>query len=307
MLDQDTIDLKQFQAEEYRSSGKTVAHYFDLNRGITKTRFSEFVLLPQVPSLLTVDSKKPILDFDSDQLVNFSANTINMLKNGDKKVYPHPLIPFYIEKIPSFSNELSIFSLGKCARYIANERQYQPTFHIVGHGTPTGIGILDPESQISANDFARNITDIFETYNLSLLKSKPIHFVFHTCNSAYAKIDESMSKKEILAKVQAQSYIGQFYLAMRAKDFSNITVTGFRGYYSSMSTNKSSSAVVQDSFSSPVISIHAEHGEYTISEKGCSTKCQSDKYLTFPVPLLDKMDFTKKSFDLDTEFSRIQL
>jgi len=274
-----------------------------------KTRYSDFVLIPTPLRLIFLnnnnntdnnvpneDSEEATtsqfeLDYDSTHLVYFSYNTINMLKNDGRKVYPWPLLTDPDDEIP-LSLRNHYFS--SCKPFLENERQYTPTFHVVGHGGPGGVGPLDAKLEISPTDFAARLYDRFESYLEKGMKSLPSSkFVFHTCNSAYVRVDKSMDRDTILQRVLERSYIGRFYHALlelaedRKQLQLRLSVTGYRGFYCMVTSNRSTTARLQSSFSDPTSDYDLRQGEYTIKEDGsCHTKC-SDYHLTFFVHGLD--------------------
>ncbi|MBS0287259.1 MAG: hypothetical protein JSR17_08185 [Proteobacteria bacterium] len=267
--------------------GATLTTYYDFRTRNSKSRYCDFVILPDVPKF--VDSTEE-LDYDSDQLAEFGRNTISLLSNCGKKVLPQPVVLECVEKLVEQSEhhkKLLPLSLNRCKKYIEEERQFSPTFHIVGHGTPNGVGILDPRDQISPEAFAKKVFDAFRHYELNALFEKRVSFVFHTCNSAYAKVDKKLNKQQVLEKIRHESYVGRFFHAMKELGFKQVTVKGYRGYYCSVTSVKAGDALITDSFTSPTMSLLSQQGEYTVSESGCVTSCTKDDYLYFPIPLLD--------------------
>lgn len=275
-------------------SHHTLTYYFKHTQITRRSRYSNFVLMPILPTLIpasTTDSSyvsssnAPILDYDSDELIEFSATTISKLKNVKKlRVYPLPLIMSHIESLEKNSMEYRTFkpySLANCVTAILTEKQFTPTFNIVGHGTPTGIGTSDTKAQISPTGFANKMHQLFERYGLSdELKKHPISFEFHTCNSAYANIHPESSRADVYACVRENSFIGKFYNALKRLGYQSISVTGYRGYYIDGVSTKEQ---VQDSFHSPTLLLNAIEGKYTISENGTIKSIANDSNLAFHV------------------------
>jgi hypothetical protein len=285
-------------------SGKSLAYYFK-NRRIIKNRFSDFVILSHIPILFSNQNKKLAspsspsssqlqnqytLDCDSDQLLDMSYNTIKMLENNrSKKVYPYPIIPTTIESVdPSLTQIFQQSSMGQCSQSILTEKQYTITFNFVGHGTPEGIGFLDPEHQYSPINFARLMDELFKTHGLAQIASRHLAFEFHTCNSAYANVNSSLTREDILDKVRKESFIGIFYDEMKNLGYEDISVTGYRGFYCTIDTSNSDKAVVQDSFTFPTFWLDAEKARYTIYKDMCTiAKKVHDIHLSFSVTLDD--------------------
>eukprot|EP01102_Stenamoeba_stenopodia_P013654 TRINITY_DN4462_c0_g1_i1.p1 TRINITY_DN4462_c0_g1~~TRINITY_DN4462_c0_g1_i1.p1 ORF type:complete len:337 (-),score=77.26 TRINITY_DN4462_c0_g1_i1:78-1088(-) len=280
-------------------------------RRAQKSRYSDFVLIPTPLRLIflnnvgdpsesssssssssSASSAAFELDYDSAHLVYFSYNTINMLKNDGRKVYPYPLLTDSDEEIPP---SLRNHYFSNCKPFLENEKQYKPSFHVVGHGGPGGVGPLDAKLEISPKDFAARLHQRFESVLENGIKSlPPSKFVFHTCNSAYVRTNESMDREAILQKVLVESYIGKFYHWMlelsRSRSSEDepthppamkLSVTGYRGFYCMVTTNRSTTARLQNSFHDPTRDYDLRQGEYTIKEDGiCYTNC-SDSHLTF--------------------------
>lgn len=264
----------------YRTSANTLTQYFNTRKHIHKARFSDFVLLPLPLMLLEQETSE--LDSEVEEIYQFSKSTIRMLENNkSKKVYPFPIIP--IKNSLKNAKTIETCTLAACATTILNEKQFIPTFNIVGHGTPSGVGFLDLETQLDPVAYAQQIKELFESYNLSALKHRPLNFVFHTCNSAYAKVLSTMERADILRAVSNNSFIGIFYKTMQEFGYENLTVTGYRGYYCSPTAGGASTPTVQDSFHTPSTTLNALQGQYVISKAGCKTSASSIDRLCFPV------------------------
>lgn len=281
-------------SEDFLGSNDTgipLTTYFSSTR-IKTSRVSEFILIPTTLKLIAHSTPKPslTLDYDSEHMVRFGKGTIDMLRNRSKKVYPLPLITGveYQHDITPSSNVKELgdcYDFNRCAQYIRAEKQFTPTFNVVGHGTPNGIGPLDPRDQISPEDFAQKMDTLFIENKLSHLKTSPLSFVFHTCNSAYVDVTAEMTEGEILERISENSFIGRFNQAMREKGYTQLSVTGYRGYYTSLTSKHAASARLQDSFFAPLRDYDIRHGEYTIFNDKCTTDCTRDK-MGFAVQLI---------------------
>ncbi|MCS5710917.1 hypothetical protein [Candidatus Berkiella aquae] len=263
---------------DYNDSGKTITYYFNTTaQRANRSRYSHYVLLPVIPQFIA--NPKNTLDFDSNELFSFAAKTIQSLKNNSKnKVFPIPLLT---DTQTQTTAQLSSFQLTQCASIIKAEKQYTPTFVVVGHGSPLGIGFLDPEDQIAPEVFAEKIEALFKNAELNFY-TKPFHIAFETCNSAFAAVSTEMTRNEALQQVMEQSFIGRFYNRMCELGYTEITVTGYRGYFCSINTKKSSAARVQNSFCKPTIDLDSKQGQYVIYNGQCQSPCH-DEYLAFPV------------------------
>lgn len=274
-------------------TGIPITNYFSSIR-VKGTRINHFVLIPIPLTMIThQDSKHSFtLDFDSDQLVAFSKTTIDMLRNRHEKVYPVPLVlgteykgtPVASSTAKPLGDE---YKFNQCCHYIKNEKQFVPTFDVVGHGTPSGIGPLDPIGQVSPESFADHFDKLIIENKLSNLKTSRLNFIFHTCNSAFTEVNRDMSSDEILQSICENSFIGRFYQAMITKGYANLSVTGYRGYYSAMTSKSACSARLQDSFCSPERHYDLKHGEYTIKSGRCFTQATREK-MGFPVQLVSR-------------------
>lgn len=276
----------------FNDTGKAITTYFNSTR-IRGSRINHFVLIPTPLTMIAHGGgpKCPLtLDFDSDQLVGFSKSTINMLRNAKEKVYPLPLVIDINYKTTEAGTDTvkpldDAYQFKQCSPYIRAEKQFIPTFDVVGHGTPKGIGPLDPKAQISPEEFAENIAHLFTHNKLTHLKESPLKFFFHTCNSAYVEVTKSMEKDEILQKIFFESFIGRFYQAMCAMGYTQLSVTGYRGYYIAVSSKGAGSARLQDSFFAPQQDHDLKHGEYTIDKGICKTLASIEK-MSFNVELM---------------------
>lgn len=282
------------------ASTKTLVQYFDTQKHTQKKRFSDFVLLP-LPINFFDDSDESVppyyLDHDATDLITFGKTTINMLQNDkSKKVFPCTIVPLKANQLSSLStliqSRLRNSTLDACKNIILNEKQFIPSFNIAGHGSPTGIGLSRNDIQLDPKLYAETVAQLFESYDLGCLKERPIHFTFHTCNGAYAKVNPKMERDEILNKIREESFIGLFYNAMCNLGYTKISVSGYRGYYCAMATKGAMQPIVQDSYHSPTMMLSAASARYTISSKGCTTQALSSAQLCFPVLPYDRQNPT---------------
>jgi len=75
-----------------------------------------------------------------------------------------------------------------------------------------------------------------------------------------------MSKNEIETTVRNETLIGKFAKEMRAAGFTNVTVTGYRGYYTNIDNHQGS--VVTSHLHDPATILPAQSAEFTISPPG---------------------------------------
>jgi hypothetical protein len=264
-------------------SNYSITHYFRKSLFSTpKKRFNHFVIIPVKLTTIAHQNRLSTLDYDSNELINFSANTILLLQNSNKKTLPVPLLTDNAQELNQ--DHLQEFSFVKCVSLIQNEVQFEPCFDVVGHGTPEGIGTLDPVGQIFPELFAQKMDLLFTMHGLKpKLLNFPFQFHFHTCNSAYAEVNDTMTKPQILSVVLQSSYIGRFYAEMAKFGYSRLSVVGYRGYYSTMNSSHSASARVQNSFTNPSFECAAPNSQYYIQSKQCTS---DSPHLTFPVEFM---------------------
>lgn len=271
-----------------QNSSKLILHYFKpIQNNRHHARYSDYVIAPDLPHLkLDNLSNEAALNEEFIEQMRFANTTIRMLKNAGHKVYPLFLLSepldesVYGEKI---SSKLAQFSLSMCRENILNEKQYIPTFHFVGHGSPDGIGTFS----VSPENFAEKLAKTFESLGLESLSKRQIRFKFHICNGAYVHVNESMSRIDILNSVYRDSFIGRFNEQMNKIGYKDIEVIGYRGYYCGISSNGAASFVINDAPFNTGKEIGYINAEYTIKKQKCTTQALS-KYLSFPVGDLEK-------------------
>lgn len=258
-----------FGSNDPGMSDKHVLFYFKgIKSNALKHRFSDFVFIPELPF---ISDKNTIV---VDDQIRFAHRTIHMLQQAGSKVYPLFLTSDFIEK------ELESYSIAKCTEIILNEKQYSPTFHFVGHGSPEGIGSFSP---ITPEDFAEKIENTFKKAGLDALKSRSCRFHFHICNSAYANVSDNMNQSTILNAVYEQSFIGRFYQKMVNLGYTReIEVIGYRGYYQAIASKNASHFILSDAFLEPHLTVHSHNAEYKIKNQQCHTTA-NEASLKFPV------------------------
>lgn len=271
-----------------QNSSKSILHYFKpIQNSKRLARYSDYVIVPDLPHLtLGNQSNKAALNEEFIEQMSFANTTIRMLKNAGNKVCPLFLLSELIDESiygENISSQLAQFSLNTCRENILNEKQYIPTFHFVGHGSPEGIGTFS----VPPEKFAEKLAKTFESLGLESLSKRQTRFKFHICNGAYVPVDENMSRPKILDQVYRNSFIGRFNAKMNNFGYNNIEVIGYRGYYCGISSNGAASFVINDAPFNTGKEIGYINAEYTITKSGCTTQALN-RYLSFPVGDLEK-------------------
>ncbi len=263
-------------------STKPITYFYKRKKNAHQQRCGHFIIIPVLPTV--TDPSRQMLDGASTQLFEMSDYTIRMLVNSQKKVHPFPIIATNMSALDAPIKEIfKQFDMKCISELIKKETQYVPTFHIVGHGTPDGVGFLESNKQISPETFANQFHEILKANGLQVLKKRPITFDFQTCNSAYADVDDSMLFDDIATKVISDSFIGKFHAAMKKLGYLDVTVTGYRGYFCAITSRHAGEALVQDSFINPTLSIAASKSQLTIQNGIFKVSNAARQYLTFPV------------------------
>ncbi len=261
----------------------------NLNKKTTNNRYSDYVMVPGCPRFPTlhpgvddtIDYNKE-MSIDHKALIQMGEATIDTLLNADKKTCPKVLFLSTGEDNTIYEPHL----LSSYIKKICDEKQYPFVLHIAGHGDPEKIGSIDPDSRIEIDLFADMLVQLFQGIN----PDKPIHVIFHTCNSAYADLNATMPKEMIKNIIQNDTLIGKFSKAMKENGFNNITVTGYRGYYSHLESHTGS--VVTDDLSNST-KCTAEHTAVTICPKEGVILPKNDKHLFFEVNIAGKNYYNK--------------
>ena len=263
-------------------SGKTLSDYFSASKykRHKAIRCSDYIIIPVLPSFIPSSQKKePHLDYDSNQMIEMAKNTINSLSNNKrKKVYPLPLALSFTNMLPTISD---------ISDMIKAEKQYALTFNVASHGTPNWVGTFGENQNISPESLAKLFHQNFSNAHLLELKKREISFVFHTCNSAYSQVNDTLPLDLIKKKILNESFIGRFYRTMVDLGYQSVSVTGYRGYLAFVTSKNADGAIVQDSFIGNGFSMFAHKSRYTISHETCQLPTSDIRQLTFPVAEVD--------------------
>lgn len=248
-----------------------------------RPRFNEYVIVPGTPMIParhpgTDDSPHPFLDMSLDhkELITLGESTTHTLRNQGRKVCPRVIFlttPGAAE--PGHGPHL----LATYASKINAEKQYPLRLHIAAHGSPKSIGSINPDARFDPELFASLLCNVLSSAKIP--QDQPITIVFHACNSAYCETDPAMSADEISRRVRQSSYIGQFAQAMKGEGFPNVTITGFRGFYSHDVRHQYS--VVSSALTS-IGSLKSEKAQFTVNPDGTVVLPQKTG-LFFPVSL----------------------
>lgn len=236
---------------------------FAINQTLFKTyaqgRYNEFVLIPGTP-LFPLDS-------DDKGLIELGESTVMYLRNQKAKINPRVLfLPNHegIENKPGYNPH----KLNTYAEIIKKEKQLSLVFHIAGHSDQNSIGKnLEGGDCYSVNEFVQKLIAYFNESNLlTKLLNHPITFVFHSCNTAYVANAESYDEQQLASIILIESFIGKFATLLQNEGFSNITVKGYRGFFSVLE-GKKGICVASDLSSNPEYSVAAATAEFTIHLK----------------------------------------
>lgn len=200
-----------------------------------KSRMYHFVMTPYAPK---IQGNLEVKD-DSDSLIEMGLSTIKTLKNMNK---PASVCPTLIFPVPADFTE-STYDVNRLINYsdvIAAEMQHPIHFHIAGHGDPNSIGSLIDQLRVAPVQFAENVDKLFLSYDMQMLKLRPLVFVFHTCNSAWAPVDAEMSESNMKKCILDHSFIGVFAKEFHNLGYTQISVRGYRGFYSHTTSHKGS-------------------------------------------------------------------
>lgn len=266
---------------------KRYDHSFFINKSLKKRqptgRCSHYVMVPGCPRFPTlhpgvddtIDCNKDML-LDYKDLIEMGEATIQTLLKSGEKTCERVIFFSANEDNPIYAPHLLSSYIDKILR----ERQYKFVLHIAGHGNPEKIGPIDPDARIIIEDFADMLTLLLQDID----PNTPIYIVFHTCNSAYANIHSGMQPEEIRQAIRSETLIGKFARAMNENGFNNISVTGYRGYYSHLKSHMGS--VVTDDFANPQVTLVAENTAVTIHTNGNVILPDNPKYLFFGVSMV---------------------
>lgn len=261
-------------------------------------RYGHYVFVPGNPQLPaahpgavnTVHATNDI-SLDHKELITLGESTINTLIKSGMRVCPR-VIFLATKSDEETEDEIKLYKPHKISTYmesINKETQYGFTIHIAGHGNPEKIGSINPDNRLDMELFADLMTDLLKDVE----KTKKIQFVFHTCNSAYVNLNENMSDEEIKYLIQEKSLIGKFAKAMKENEFTNITVTGYRGFYCHMASNNGS--VVTSELGHGAQTLPVDNVAVTILPNSTVILPKSQAGKTFEVRLPDIQDLPAAS------------
>lgn len=238
-------------------------------------RYTDYVLIPTRPHL-------PLSEEDIE-LIKMGESTILRLENESAKPCPKVLFLGQAAHLPNETFQPHVLPTYQAT--IKRESQYPFRLTVAAHGDPFSIGCASIPQRMSFSQFAHELAS---TLICTLpRKNIPIHITFDSCNSAYAFITEDMKPDEIAKRIRQDSFIGQFATEMAKLGFSQVTVTGYRGYYKCISTH-SGALVASDASAKPALEMTAVNAKFTILPNGQVILPTSTKGLFFPVILADE-------------------
>lgn len=225
----------------------------DLSKKKTATRLSSFVLVAGVPRFKTkhsgvideLDLTTP-MDTDYKELIELGEATIETISKTQKRE-PCPRVLFFCspsegvgEGDPRLEKAYAPHLLSTYVKEINAEKQHPLEIHIAAHGNPENIGYITIEHRYNVDLFTFLLDDWFKKHlgdeittklKATGFNKKPIFFTFHSCNSAWAPTTPGMTQEMIEEHILNHSFIGQFKQKMTELGYRNITVSGFRGFY----------------------------------------------------------------------------
>lgn len=229
------------------------------NNSLLSKRYTDYVMIAGCrpdPNIICGRAPNQGSSIIETTLVEAKA-TISTLAE-QKKHKPCP-IPFYLEQNPTENASIDPCRIAYHFPKISREKQYPFRLHIVGHGNHAFIG-PDLVNLMTINEFTDLLSQTFASFN----RKSPMHIIFHTCNSAYCDINPNMSQDSIKATLLEESLIGQFAATMLSLGFTQLTVTGYRGFYSHLHSHKAS-IVTSDTYNKPLITLPASSAMFTIT------------------------------------------
>eukprot|EP01083_Nonionella_stella_P060011 156952_1 len=244
-------------------------------------RVNKFVFCPGIPYPYACNgnTKSKLYTFlehlvYSIELVKGAKETIRLLSKQRKGNYcPYLIfIPMnhsdYTQNHYTYKNHEKHVLLRYSSKII-KESQFALEFHITSHGNhdPPGIDTLNPIKVLTPQAFAMKFNTMLIHNDLdAILKDKEIKFTFHTCNGAYCALNGNETMDEIQNKVKTETFIGQFRTKMMSIGYTNIIVTGYRGYYQTMCSG--SGVRVGNKLNKPTKDIDSKQVEFTIYSNG---------------------------------------
>ena len=265
------------KSDRVRSKGTRLfkEHPFQLSQQLQRTnipkRLSKFVVIPGNPISSETDlpGNAPIrVSPHYLELIQMAESTLLFLSEVSTRTGRVCPKAIFSQKISQSERYTVPHQLKTYLNELHCEKQHTFEFHVVGHATPEEIGLSMWQRGVSNIEFAEQIKSMLEEEELDTLDfhNRPIHFVFHTCNSAYCSIDTYMTKSNMQDVIKNESFIGHFFKQMKQFGFKNISVSGFRGYYSHALSHKSS--MVTDAYDYHTVLLPADSAKFTIFADG---------------------------------------
>lgn len=295
--------------DRVRSKGKGLfkGHPFQFNQQLQRTtipkRLSKFVVIPGNPisSEGDLSGMAPIPSPHYLELIQMAESTLLFLSEASTRTGRVCPKAIFSQKGPELERYTVPHQLKTYLNELQSERQHAFEFHFVGHGTQHEIGLSMWQRGISDIEFAHQIKKMLEDDALNTLDfhHRPIHFIFHTCNSAYCEIDPSMTTNDIHTAVKNESFIGRFYTQMKQFGLENIQVSGFRGYYSHALSHKAS--MVTDAYDCHTVLLPADSAKFTIFANGQVQMPSNMQGCFMPIHISDPFTETDIISDPDTD------
>lgn len=220
-------------------------------------QIKQFVIIPTEPQVC-LKNKKPCLTEETSELLEMAESTLDcLIKDRQPRVCPRVIFT-------TTDTKWRVHQLETYAPQMISEQTHSHIFHIVGHSDPSGVGVSDPFKRLSIESFAQSMIEIFSQpmFTAFNLMSRPLTFVFHSCNSAYCDIHSNMYDSEIKNRLLKHSLIGKFYTYLKMAGFRQLQVSGFRGYYAHTTSHSGSVVFGSD----PHETILAERCQFTIQD-----------------------------------------
>ena len=196
---------------------KLVYQSFNLRPNyIHKNRISHIIFIP-INGLLEIDSG---CEFYNDIIEFYHQSYIGLTKLYTKsRIFPYPIF-LSLDK-----EDYKIYNLQNILHLIKNETQLSITIHVIAHGEPTNMNLIDfGIDSISCIDLGNQISNILDKIKWT---KKIITFHFHTCDSATTT--NNKDPQQILEK----TFIGKFWNILYEKNYLIIAI-GYPGLYHSL-------------------------------------------------------------------------
>lgn len=267
-----------FHSTLFKPDNKSFYLDTKLSKMLVSHRYSDYVMIPNLPSFPGMNDEEYILKMHNmKESLGMGEATIHALLRSKKKTCPRVL--FLANPDDKLDTLYKPHLLHTYADRITKENQLPFVLHIASHANSNEIITMSSDGNLPPEIFAKKLAGIFNDF---LDKNKSIHIIFNACNTAYCDINEGMSYDEIITLVKESTFIGRFAEQMKMSGFNNVTVTGYRGYYSHMSSHLGS-VVASDFHSCPEITLTAEKAEYTLLPDGSVKLPSSPAGLFFQV------------------------